>query len=388
MAKSFTEVLHFISEKTLEEKKNLHTCQKDVDKKNALILQTIVFAISLILGICFILSCTSNLFNIAGISALRWVFLAVSLLCCFFFLYIKHAPSKHITAMIYIVNALAFAYSFYVSVFVAPESIGISFIIVLFMFSTLFLDYGWRIHLFMTIITVIFIVGTSFFKTPETHMAESINAIIVLLLMFLIGTIVRSAHLDSFVLENTLKKYAYYDILTGVHNRRKLFEDLAKFESPDSVHKIAALSILDIDYFKQYNDTYGHLEGDICLKKIGKCFLRLEEKYSIRCYRYGGEEFAIAFINCTKEQVREYATAIINAIRVLAIPHAASNHHIITASLGIAFVPSDEDTKFEYVLSLSDKALYEAKENGRNKLLFSDTSISVHVQQLSTIRQR
>ncbi len=388
MKEKIIEFWNFVVFKTIEEKNNFRDCQKEVDKKNVEILRTMLFGVIIVFLTCFILTYVTNIFTTAGIGSLRWIFIAFSIFALILFECVSRASGKNVTALIYIVNTLAFAYTFYTSVFIAPESIGISFIVVLFMVSTLYLDYGWRIHLYMLVTTVSFVIGISFFKSPATYSAEAINSFVVLILLFVIGTIVRAARLEALVVTHTLRVYAYYDPLMGIYNRRKLFEDFSIFESSKTQKKITALGILDIDYFKTFNDTYGHQKGDQCLQDIGNCFLELEQKYGASFYRYGGEEFAVAFTDCEKDSVYECITETMKMVHALAIPHNKSIHEVVTLSIGISYITEGIQTKFESVLSIADKALYQAKEAGRNNAVFIDFSNETVSTPLESVRHR
>ncbi len=387
----------FIVDKTLEEKRDLHDCKEEVVKKNSEILTTMVFATALILGVSFIVSFASDFFTSAGVSNLRWAYLGVTAVAIVIYIYIKCFAKNFHTALIYIVNTLAFIYSFIVSAIVITDGTSVTFIVVLFMASTLYLDYGWRIHLFMTCATIAFVVGIYFFKAPEAFSAEAMNSFIVLALLFVIGTMVRSARLGIFVAQNTLRGYAYIDQLTGINNRRKMFEDFAKFEDLQTTENITALAILDIDYFKKYNDRYGHQAGDICLRKVGDCLSLLQEKHGVCCYRYGGEEFAALFIDCDKTMVDNAIKYLMEELEKLQIPNQDSQYSVLTISVGVSYVSElkaenhgkkQGKLSLEKMLSVADSALYKAKEGGRNRAVYTEMSNDTNIELPETVRQR
>ncbi len=369
--------------KTLEEKQALTESKQEIQKENTIILQTMLFAVASIFGGCYLSSFNSDFFSVSGIEKLKYAFLFVFIFAGLLFLYVKFFPTKHITLLIYIVNSLIFLYSILVNSFISPESVGISFIVALFIASTLYLDYGWRIHLFMTVATVASITVTSFYKPEDTHAIETMNSIIVLILLFLIGTILRSAHLNSFIATHALQKAAYTDQLMGIRNRRSFFEDLAEFETGETLHRISAIAILDLDNFKLFNDTYGHQSGDNCLKKIGEVLLGLEKKHNIRCYRYGGEEFTVLFINSGRDEISSCTTSILEGIHALEIPHSGSVHQVMTASIGVTYIVQGY-SKFQSALSVADTALYKAKKEGKNLAIFSEFSADNPKQTLTS----
>ncbi len=161
------------------------------------------------------------------------------------------------------------------------------------------------------------------------------------------------------------------DHLTGLFNRRYMIEALEK-ELQRSRRKegVIALFILDIDHFKRVNDTYGHLQGDVVLQKVA---LQLQKE--LRTYdtaaRYGGEEF-VAILPDTS--IKE-AFAVADRVRLsiqgmhLAGPLAVER---ITASLGVAALPSPAYEDIDGLLRAADEALYQAKESGRNRVVVND----------------
>jgi diguanylate cyclase (GGDEF)-like protein/PAS domain S-box-containing protein len=166
-----------------------------------------------------------------------------------------------------------------------------------------------------------------------------------------------------------LEELAVTDELTGLHNRRFFNEHLNK-EWSRGIRSREPLSVifLDIDYFKQYNDTYGHVAGDECLKSIASVLQRSLLRSSDMATRYGGEEFCLLLPNTSLDGAFNIAQRIRLAIATLNIPHSSSSiSDTVTLSDGIAcFVPSSHDTPSQLV-TLADEALYEAKALGRNQ---------------------
>ncbi|AFL72385.1 diguanylate cyclase domain-containing protein [Thiocystis violascens] len=165
----------------------------------------------------------------------------------------------------------------------------------------------------------------------------------------------------------------YRDALTGVGNRRRLDHDLAvAFSTAQKNRSSLALLMIDIDDFKAYNDSLGHLKGDDCLILVAKA---LQEGLRLRgdCVsRYGGEEFALPL----PETDRDMACAIAERLRLLIegldLPHAASRVGTrVTVSIGVtAMIPGPEQSPSD-LLGLADRALYRAKDAGRNCCFFN-----------------
>jgi diguanylate cyclase (GGDEF)-like protein len=172
----------------------------------------------------------------------------------------------------------------------------------------------------------------------------------------------RQANLD-------LQRLANLDGLTQVANRR-YFEEVLQQEWKRSRREQAPLSLLlcDIDSFKLYNDSYGHLAGDDCLKRVAQAIEQSTRRPADFVARYGGEEFAILLPNTIIDGARFIADQIQQTIADLQIPHTDSpTCSIVTLSIGIAcIIPSPQDNP-EQLVSITDQALYAAKANGRNR---------------------
>ena len=160
------------------------------------------------------------------------------------------------------------------------------------------------------------------------------------------------------------------DSLTGLANRRCFDECLKKeFYRLKRSGALLSLIMLDIDYFKKYNDTYGHPAGDECLRKIGAILKRMIGRSSDLIARYGGEEFIVILPETNTENAASLAEAIRDAVAALAIPHEASDiSDSVTASFGVACVKSSEILLPEQLIALVDHAMYQAKKNGRNRV--------------------
>lgn len=160
------------------------------------------------------------------------------------------------------------------------------------------------------------------------------------------------------------------DSLTGAWNRR-IFDYQLEKEWKKAKRNITTLSLLmiDIDYFKAYNDTYGHQQGDTCLKEITDEIRKTAKQPGDMVYRYGGEEFSVILPETSKKRAKIIAEDIRQNIEKLMIEHknsGVSNH--VTVSIGLAtIVPTDDDTIEEFI-ELADTNLYRAKSSGRNRV--------------------
>lgn len=174
-------------------------------------------------------------------------------------------------------------------------------------------------------------------------------------------------------LENSntyLQKIAVTDQLTGVANRRG-FEEFLGIEWEKAVKTQSELSLIlfDIDYFKAFNDLYGHVEGDLCLTMVADAAHDALKRSNDYLSRYGGEEFMVVLPATNLEGAKKVAENLCQTIRQLKVPHEKSSvAKVVTISLGVVSVPVGGEIRMEQAIQMADKALYEAKESGRNQV--------------------
>ncbi|MEG4083687.1 diguanylate cyclase domain-containing protein [Microcoleus sp. POL10_C6] len=159
------------------------------------------------------------------------------------------------------------------------------------------------------------------------------------------------------------------DGLTQVANRRCFDEQLqSEWHRLMQGKQQLSLIMLDVDYFKRYNDCYGHQAGDICLVKVASSAAQAVKRSSDLFARYGGEEFAAILPNTDADGAIAVAESIREAIRDLGIPHEQSEvSSIVTVSMGIATVIPTAETSPDELIALADRALYDAKRQGRDR---------------------
>ncbi len=170
--------------------------------------------------------------------------------------------------------------------------------------------------------------------------------------------------------EEHLSNLAIHDGLTGIYNRRYFDETLAR-EWKRTMREKAPLSLimLDIDYFKKYNDTYGHQAGDECLRQVATTISGALRRPADMAARYGGEEFVVVLPNLKLEDSAKFGETIRAKIEALKMEHKQSDANpFITVSLGIASVVPSSISSYEELVGAADKALYSAKNKGRNRV--------------------
>jgi len=178
-------------------------------------------------------------------------------------------------------------------------------------------------------------------------------------------------HINLKIKSDLLEQLASVDGLTNIHNRRKfdeVFEHEWKRAGRDQIP--LSLIMIDIDYFKQFNDHYGHASGDVCLRKVAEALNRSLTRAGDRVFRYGGEEFVVILPNTLITGAKKVAEMLRGNVELLCIPHQLSFvSDNVTISLGVATaLPSCDASTAVALLESADKMLYLSKDNGRNSV--------------------
>ena len=168
--------------------------------------------------------------------------------------------------------------------------------------------------------------------------------------------------------------YSEQDPLTGLINSRGLAERAGiLWSSCMRTHSMAGIIAIDIDFFKKYNDKFGHIDGDECLKKIAEAIDSSTRGQTDVVARTGGEEFLVFVQNMSKKDIIELALNIRSAVAELRLEHAyVEVSKYVTVSMGIAYTYPDGASSFEELYEEADQALYAAKEHGRNCIVCDD----------------
>jgi diguanylate cyclase (GGDEF)-like protein len=168
------------------------------------------------------------------------------------------------------------------------------------------------------------------------------------------------------------EELALSDGLTGIANRRRFDEALAsEWRRLTRERKPLTLLMIDVDFFKLFNDHYGHEAGDVCLKQIARLIEETVKRPADLIARYGGEEFVVLLPGTDQSGGVAIAERLVACVSDLSMPHAASPLGHVTVSIGIAAAVPTAQTSADVVLRAADRALYEAKHSGRNRLVTS-----------------
>ena len=166
------------------------------------------------------------------------------------------------------------------------------------------------------------------------------------------------------------QKLAVRDELTGLYNRR-YFNEIGPvlLSRARDENRVFALILMDVDYFKQYNDTYGHPAGDKVLAAIGRELRAIFQRCDDMVFRMGGEEFGAVLVVPAPDDATTFGNRILHRIRKLGMAHEHNPPGVVTVSIGIGIVKDVADQDLDSVYKTADHALYRAKEGGRNRVV-------------------
>ncbi|MDR0475245.1 MAG: GGDEF domain-containing protein [Treponema sp.] len=280
---------------------------------------------------------------------------------------------------IYIYTTLFYVYvmgfGIYLSVWSSPDKLAAIFLCLLICILLMFINSP-LFNLYLTLGAIIcFIVSTIIAKSTEIWVLDIINALVAgvigLYFNWQVSKLRLGLEISATMLEDERNSYfdqSTIDELTKLRNRRDFQQTfkryLANYRTSDTWLCIA---ILDIDFFKYYNDHYGHPKGDDCLRAVGGVLNSLQDSLDVYSARVGGEEFALLWFESNASHVDDVVSHLQGLIKDLKIPHEKSKvSPYVSISIGV-FVErcgTSDDTQALY--EKADKALYNAKEGGRN----------------------
>lgn len=272
-------------------------------------------------------------------------------------------------------NILMYGVAIYTSVFANRTSVGLLFILLLMVVQLNYLISPiWS--MIMTLIPcAAFCVSSILCKAPDLHLQDCRNALIT----FVAGTVlgfINSRERMQFIVANgrltrevgMLSYATETDPLTGLYNKivtQEKLADLAR-DCADKKYSIFA-ALIDIDFFKMYNDTYGHPMGDEVLRRVSMKMKRLAEEYDIISGRVGGEEFLLCGVVGSENQAIRICERLRYDIESQKIEHIKSEAApVLTISVGVVFESMGGELTSDELYELADKALYQAKRSGRN----------------------
>lgn len=202
---------------------------------------------------------------------------------------------------------------------------------------------------------------------------ENVFLVNSIMAMLIVGYIAQRLEVSLRVLKEYVGVTAFLDPLTGLLNRRGATMMLKReFYEASKDNNVGALMV-DIDFFKKYNDCYGHDEGDVCLKKVADCIKKTFHGKTKIMIRQGGEEFILLFIGTGPEEIVEHGEALREAIFAMQLeaPYKEVADYV-TVSIGASVCECKKAFDFEELVKIADEGLYQAKEDGRNRVVYKE----------------
>lgn len=182
-----------------------------------------------------------------------------------------------------------------------------------------------------------------------------------------------------------LRDLANRDGLTGIHNRRALDQRLlGELSRAQRIHQPVSLLMVDVDNFKSFNDTYGHLDGDACLREIASVVARVVRRPGDMAARFGGEEFAVLLPGTDATGAAQMAELLRQAVHDTAIPHGSNAAGVVTVSVGVATRWPNMLSTPEELIAAADRSLYVAKVAGRNQIALAQDMVPTADDDVST----
>ncbi|MDR1868690.1 MAG: GGDEF domain-containing protein [Treponema sp.] len=289
----------------------------------------------------------------------------------------------YILIFLFFMNVMMFG--LYLAVWANTEKIAGSFIGILICVLFLF-NISPVLYLCLMLSAVItFITTVILYKNPLVWNYDIQNAMFAGIVGLIFGW---QIIMNRITMASTAKKLenerdSYYDQstvdeLTQLKNRRDFIQTFCRYNSNyRETDHFLCLAIMDIDFFKNYNDHYGHPMGDECLRKIGKALNDLNAATKIYTARIGGEEFALVWFEEEAAHANNVTSQVIQMIRDLNIPHEKSDAApYVTVSIGLHITKCGVTDDTQILYDMADKALYTAKRSGRNRAVDS-TSLAI-----------
>lgn len=331
--------------------------QEAIRQRNRVNLEVLLLAISCVMAVISIISwVTSEYYGLRFVATGSF---AIGFCLLVFTRYGKKMP---VLPMVYLNYAIMVAYCILGGLSISPSHVGTSILIVVLVLPVLFLDRTYRINIISLSSVAAYLLYLFLGKDSSVWLSEAMNLAAFEISGLIIGHFIRRTQLENIDMKRKLDAMAYSDFLTGLSNRRKLFKDMAET-------KYRNVAIIDIDYFKDYNDCFGHLAGDECLSSVADVFKETSSSDSLAFYRFGGDEFVCLSEDLDKEAFLAAMEKVRKAISCLDLRKQPHGGGYISCSIGLSGVGESHDVDGQQLISEADAAVYEAKKMGRNHLI-------------------
>jgi len=374
-------------------KENYYASMKKIFLNNLLSLRQANTIVAIFAG-CFALASFIPLFvkntSIEGSLSKAGICFAAALIALMLVIYTNYKMQTVFmnNRFIYIVTIIFYAnvvfFGMYLSVWSSRDQLATIFLCLL-ICAPLMVINSPLFNLGLTAGAMIcFIVSTILVKDFHNYILDIVNVIIagVISLYFTwqIGKLRLGLELSASMLEDERNSYydqSTIDELTKCKNRRDFQQTFKRYLSNyRTSDNWLCVAILDIDFFKFYNDHYGHPQGDDCLRGVGRVLNSLQDMLDVYAARVGGEEFALLWFENEVSHVDVVVSRLLDLIKDLKIPHEKSKvAPCVSISMGVFIEQCGASTDTQTMYDMADKALYNAKEGGRNCAIISGSTI-------------
>lgn len=290
-------------------------------------------------------------------------FIINTLICKLSFIFSK--PTNNVALPLGYINFITIGIINIVENSLGNVSSGI-YIAYIALFPTVMMDDSYRIDIICLFISFIVMFSCLIANPISISFHYIITIFTSTIIGLLIGKEIRTRKLENMNASKTLFYQSNIDPLTELYNKRNFLADIDNTISGKIPAIIKGIIMIDIDFFKNYNDTYGHQEGDRCLKDISDVFKSIGRKHNIKFYRYGGEEFVGLDRSHTAKQLNVICEEINQQIFKKNIPFEKNKNNRVTVSIGYT-TNNKKVTSYEDIIEQADQALYYSKSNGRNQ---------------------
>lgn len=324
----------------------------------------------LTISIAFVLLITSilGIFTHYGLLYVTYYFSNTFATAALFFIFRLKSPKvrKISLPLIYFTTAIFYTLGIFTSIY-SPKGLAhasVTFPCLLIVLPMLFLDHSVRINLFSTFFFAVHSVLIFIFKSTDLVVMDLLDTGVFLVFGVILGGYFRYIRMESFKKDRILIMQRDTDFLTGLSNRRVLFSRMEQLQQEPGT--IINIVMIDIDFFKRYNDTYGHQAGDACLISLGALLTDFGKKKDLLFCRYGGEEFTGVGTGISKEDFASMVDELREEVHRMSIPFENGLNGSISISSGYSTTEITPGVAPEKLIKLADIALYKAKEAGRN----------------------
>lgn len=349
----------------------------EVDKTNFRLLRTASIFSTSMCAFLFAMTLINDM--ISQLSFFYFGYMVFYAVFTFLVLAVVSKSRKLLQPFFYVFATSIFALSIYVGTVVTPELPAVTFYVFLLIIPILFVTRPLDAVLLSIIACAAMCITTTLVKGPGTYLANTdiLNAVCCTIVGIGFDITIINLHLTNILGKSHFRRQSSIDGLTGLPNRRSFdvylegIIGMSKGSFDDVV-----IFMMDIDDFKLYNDTYGHVQGDECLKRVGQVLEETADVHNIFLARFGGEEFVAVAVSRNEEELRKTAQRFVSCVSELGIQNIGTYDGKITISVGYAGLKETNARDYRKLLDCADNALYVAKAKGKNCAVRWDNSRS------------